>query len=127
MSKIPTYVFIVTCMYPKKDRDLSEILTEYLETLPHIKYKGHGSYSGKTCYMIQITPGSRDILNKMKTIDISYMRSILSYDVYKHTLCSSNTVYLKHCWAYSFNSMYMPYHIRVSSRDVSKLIAITQD
>lgn len=125
MSKIPTYVFIVTCMHPKKDRDLSEILTEYLASLPHIKYEGHGSYSGKTCYMIQITPNSRDILNKMKQIiDI---RSVLSYDVYKHTLCNSNTVYFKHCWVDSFNSMNMPYRIGVHSEDISKLISITQD
>lgn len=125
MSNLPTYVFIVTCMHPKKDRDLSEILTEYLETLPHIKYEGNGSYSGKTCYIIQITPGSRDILNKMKKIiDI---RSVLAYDVYKHTLCNSNIVYLKHCWTDSFNSRYMPYRIGIHSRDVSKLIAITQD
>lgn len=125
MSKIPTYVFIVTCMHPKKNRELSEILIEYLETLPHIKYEGHGSYSGKTCYIIQITPGSRDILNKMK--QIIDMRSVLSYDVYKHTLCNSNIAYLKYCWVDSFNSMYMPYRMGIHSRDVSKLIAITQD
>lgn len=112
------------CMHPKKDRELSEILTEYLETLPHIKYEGHGSYSGKTCYLIQITTGSRDILNKVK--QIINIRSVLSYDVYKYTLYNSNTVYLKH-WVYSFNSSYMPYRIGIHSRDVSKLIAITQD
>lgn len=125
MNKIPTYVFIVSCMHPKKDRELSEILTEYLEILPHIKYEGNGSFSGKTCYIIQITPSSRDILNKMtQIIDI---RSVLAYDVYKHTVSNSNIVYLKYCWVDSFNSMYMPYRMGIHSRDVSKLIAITQD
>lgn len=125
MSKIPTYIFIVTCMHPKKDIELSEILTEYLETLPHIKYEGHGSYSGQTCYIIKITPGSRDTLHKMK--QIIDMRSVLAYDVYKHTLCNSNIVYLKHCWVDSLNSRYMPYRIGISSEDISKFIAITQD
>lgn len=124
MREVPAYIYLVTCVHPKKDRELSEILTEYLETLPHIKYKGYRSHSGKTCYMIQITSSYRDILKKIsQIIDI---HRVLAYDVYKHMLNNSNTVYLKHCWVDAFNDKNMPYRIEVPSEDISKLIAITK-
>lgn len=124
MSKIPAYIYVVMCIHPKKDREPSEIFIEYLETFPHIKYEGYGSHSDKTCYMIQITSDYRDILKKIsKIID---MHRVFAYDVYKHILNNSNTVYLKHYWVDAFNDRNMPYRIEVPSEDISKLLAITK-
>lgn len=123
MERLPTHILIVTCTHPKKDRELSEILTEYLESLPHIKYEGHRSYPSKTCYIIQVTSSSCDMLKKMgQIIDI---RSVLAYDIYRHILSNPNAVYLKHYWVDSFNDRYMPYTTEIPSEDIPKLIAIT--
>lgn len=125
MSKIPTYVFIVTCMHPKKDRELSEILTEYLEILPHIVYADPTLYDSDIYYIVPYNNTLRAILGNITAyIDLF---NTFGFATYGLQTSSSAPTFTKNIVREFYNFRYFPLNITINPKYLEKLKSISDD
>lgn len=128
MKSIPQFALVVACIHSKECKGASKILAEYLEGMPHIKYEGHGSFTGTTCYIIKNNPGFHVILENITAT--KYARIFMGYAVYEHLPTKKQTgitLYQKYDFSNTSNITYLPTHLSIADSDLDKLIAITQD
>lgn len=125
MKRVPNFVLVVACIH-SIHKDASEILTEYLEGIPHIKREGKGSFNGTTCYVLKNSAGFHIILENINSSKVACR--VMGYGVYEH-LPSKNmgiTLYQKYHFSDTSNISYLPTHLGIDDSDLDKLIAITK-
>lgn len=125
MIRLSRFILVIACMRYKEYKNTSKILAEYLENIPHIKYEGHGSFTGTTCYIIQNTASYNHILDNI--VSSVYGLRVIGYTTYERMPGKSCIVYKKYPFSSSYNSLSMPSHIGISTNDIEKLATSTID
>jgi hypothetical protein len=124
MKSVPRFVLVVACINSKKYKE-SEILAEYLEGIPHIKYEGHGSFTDTTCYILKNSAGFHNILDNIDS-DKCTCR-FMAYAPYEHLQTKLGVnVYQKYSFSNTSNMLSLPTHLGIADSDLDKLIAITK-
>ena len=82
MKSIPPFILVVACINSTECKDASEILAEYLEGIPHIKYEGHGSFTDTTCYITKNIAGFHNILDRIDSTKCACR--FMGYATYEH-------------------------------------------
>lgn len=124
MSKLPEYILVVVCKYSKIDRDMTEILKEYFNGMPHIIYT-HPSLDSKDTYYI--LPYSYTFCNILGNIDKKLHIDLLGnlgYVVYDRVM-GQHITYGKNFDRQFYSSRRMPLFIRLSRTDIQNLISLT--
>lgn len=127
MKSIPQFALVVACIHSKECKGASKILAEYLEGMPHIKYEGHGSFTGTTYYILNNITGFHNVLYNIAS-DICTSRFIgyATYE-YSRTKKVGVTFYKQYSFSNTSNMLSLPIHLGIADSDLDKLIAITQD
>ena len=125
MKSIPSFILVVACINSKECKGASEILAEYLEGIPHIKYEGRGSFTDTTCYILKNTAGFHNILDNIGSDKCT--RRFMGYATYEHLRTKLGiTLYQKYSFSSTSNMLSLPTHLGISDSDLYKLIAITK-
>lgn len=126
MKRVPNFILVVACIHYIY-KDASEILSEYLEGIPHIKREGTGLFTGTTYYVIKNSSGFHAILENINSSKDAY--NIIGYMAYEHLPSNQIdiTLYQKYnSFKSSYNTSYLPIHMGIDDSDLDKLIAITK-
>ena len=124
MARFSAYIIVIACKRLKKFKVISDILTDYLEGLSHIKKTCSVKDSNTDFYIIADTNFYR-ILYKFRKI--TNLRNILGVSFYKRRLYKGNTSYVKYPCTFTFNSEYLPEYMPIPTDDIEYFIIITRD
>lgn len=126
MKSIPQFALVVACINYKECKGASKILAEYLEGMPHIKYEGHGSFTGTTYYILNNITGFHNVLYNIAS-DICTSRFIgyATYE-YSRTLRVGVTFYKLCSLSSTSNILSLPTRMGIADSDLDKFIEITK-
>jgi hypothetical protein len=121
----PQFILVVACVNSKECKGASEILAEYLEGIPHIKYEGHGSFTDTTCYILKNSAGFHNILDNIDSDKCT--RRFMAYAPYEHLRTKLGVnVYQKYSFSSTSNMLFLPIRLGIADSELDKLIAITR-
>lgn len=125
MKRVPHFILVIACIH-SIHKDASEILTEYLEGIPHIKYEGTGLFTGTSYFVIKNSSGFHTIIENINSFKDAYR--VIGYMTYEHLPSEQIgvTIYQKYSFKSSYNTSYLPVHMSIADSDLDKLIAITK-
>lgn len=126
MSKLPERIVLVVCK-SSNDNTL-EILKEYFNGIPHIKYSYCKLDSKDICYILPYNRVICNILNYIGTLPYSATWDSIGFIIY-NLACSTSLfdVYYKDQYSYLLNTRYSPYRIDINPQTRRKLLTIIED
>lgn len=126
MKSIPQFALVVACIHSKESEGASEILAEYLEGMPHIKYEGHGSFTGTTYYILKNIADFHNILYNIASAICPHR--FIGYATYEHSRTKQVgvTLYKQYSFSNTSNMLSLPNHLGIADSDLDKFIAITK-
>lgn len=127
MSKIPERIVLVVCK--SSNNNTIEILKEYFNNIPHIKYTHCKLDSKDTCYILPCNRVIYNILNYIGTLPYSATWDFIGFISY-NLVCSTSLfdIYCKaHDNAIFINTRYFPYRIEINPKTRRELLTIIED
>lgn len=122
-KKFPAYIIAIAHKRFKEYKAISDIFTDYLEELPHIKRTSYDR-NGSTDYYIIADTDFFKILYEFEKI--SDLRNILGFTYYKRSVYKGNVSYVKYSCIFTFNSEYLPRYMPIPINDVEHFLIITK-
>lgn len=126
MKSMPQFILVVACIHSKKCKGASKILAEYLEGMLHIKYEGHGSFTGITYYILNNITGFHNVLYNIASDMCT--RRFIGYATYEHSQTQrvGVTLYKKYSFSNTSNMLSLPTRMGIGDSDLDEFIAITK-
>lgn len=109
-KKIPAYIIVIACKRFKKYKAISNIFTDYLEGLPHLKSTSYCKYGNTDLYIIADTDFFKILYEFEK---ISSLRNILGFTYYTRVLHKEKIIYTQYSCIFTCNSGYLPLNITI--------------
>lgn len=123
MERFPAYIIVIACKRLKESKVISDILTDYLEGLPHIKKTCSVKDNNIDFYIIADTDFYKIFYEFERITDLC---NILGFTFYKRSVYKGNTSYVKYSCIFTFNSEYLPKYMPIPTNDIEHFIAITK-
>ena len=130
MSKIPEHIVLVVCK--SSNNNTLEILKEYFNSIPHIKYTHCKLDSKDICYILPCNRVICNILNYIGTLPYSATWDFIGFMSYN--LVGSTSLFDVYCKAqYNdnlntfLNTRYFPYRIEIDPKTRRELLTIIED
>lgn len=109
-KKIPAYIIVIACKRLNEFKDISDILTDYLKGLPHIKKTSYGKNGNTDFYLIADTDFFKILYEFEK---ISSLCNILGFTYYTRVLHKEKILYTKYSCIFTCNSGYLPLNLTI--------------
>lgn len=122
-KKFPAYIIAIACNRLKESKAIVDILTEYLEGLPHIKRTSYDRDGSTDYYIIADTDFFKILYDFEK---ITELRNILGFTYYKRSVYKGNISYVKYSCIFTFNSGYLPRYMPIPTNDIDHFLTITK-
>lgn len=130
MSKLPEHIVLVVCK--SSNDDTLEILKEYFNSIPNIKYTHCKLDSKDICYILPCNRVICNILNYIGTLPYSATWDFIGFMSYN--LVISTSLFDVYCKAqYNdnlntfLNTRYFPYRIEIDPKTRRELLTIIED
>lgn len=126
MSKIPEHIVLVVCK-SSNDNTL-EILKEYFNNIPHIKYTHCKLDSKDICYILPCNRVICNILNYIGTLPCYGTWNFIGFITYN--LVCSTSLFDVYCKTHNIpfvNTRYFPCRIEIDPKTRINLLTITED
>lgn len=127
MTILPGCILVLLCKYSTKKNTVVEILMEYFNNTPHIKYTNYDFDSKDTCYILPYNKTTRNIVEHIGKMIYTPTWDSVGYMVYELECCTSlYDVYTRTHYKPFHNGSYFPYRIEIDHKIEDTLIAITE-
>lgn len=128
MSKSPERIVLVVCKHSNNNNNILEILKEYFNGIPHIKYSYCKLDSKDICCILPYNRVACNILNCIGILPYSATGDSIGFIIY-NLACSTSLfdVYYKEQYSYLLNTRYSPYRIDINPKTRRKLLTIIED
>lgn len=122
-KKFPAFIIGIACKRFKEYKAISNIFTDYLEGLPHIKSTSYCKNDNTDLYIIADTDFFKILYGFEK---IPSLCNILGFTYYIRVLNKEKVLYTKYSCIFTCNSEYLPFNITIPTSTIEYFLTITK-